>query len=78
MGFKIIYEPLNRTAGVEPKSVEIDAVEKAWLEVHGLMNSDERAQFRRTGGPFLGRRSGTGLTKRPTDAQRTKADGTAV
>ena len=49
VSFKITYEPLNRIAGVGPKTVEIDSVEGAWLEVHGLMNSDERVTITENG-----------------------------
>lgn len=49
MSFKISYEPLNHITGVGPKTVEIESVEKAWFEVHGLMNSDERVTISENG-----------------------------
>ena len=36
------FEPRNRIAGVKPKTVEIETAAKAWMEVDGLMLSDER------------------------------------
>lgn len=52
MGFKITFEPLNRIRGVKPTTVEIDTADKAWLEVHGLMASDERVTITEDGHPI--------------------------
>ena len=42
MPYKITFEPRNRIAGVKAKTVEIENAAKAWIEVQGLMYSDER------------------------------------
>lgn len=42
MPYKVTFEPLNRIAGVKPKTVEIETAAEAWMEVYGLMKSDER------------------------------------
>jgi len=52
VGFKITFEPLNRTQGVGPKSVEIESAHDAWIEVHGLMNSDEQVTISENGHPI--------------------------
>lgn len=51
MTFKITFEPVNRIQGVTPKTVEIESVGRAWLEVHGLMQSDERVSITENGRP---------------------------
>ena len=42
MPYKVTFEPLNRIAGVKPTTVDIETAAKAWMEVHGLMASDEK------------------------------------
>lgn len=45
MPYKVTFEPLNRIAGVEPTTVEIETAAAAWIEVYGLMASDERVRI---------------------------------
>jgi hypothetical protein len=40
--YRITYEPLNRIAGVKAKTVVFETAGKAWIEVYGLMASDEK------------------------------------
>lgn len=42
MPFRITFEPLNRIAGVKPKTVAFETAAKAWIEVQSLMASDEK------------------------------------
>ena len=42
VAYRITFEPLNHIDGVRAKTVEIETAAKAWLEVHSLMESDER------------------------------------
>lgn len=49
MTFKITYEPLNRIDGVKPKTVEIETAHDAWVQVNGLMQSDERVTISENG-----------------------------
>jgi hypothetical protein len=42
MPYRITFEPLNRIAGVQPNTAEIESAAEAWKLVDDLMHSDEK------------------------------------
>ena len=54
MSYKITYEPLNRIAGVEPKTVTEETASSAWDLVDKLHRSDEKTTIRNSSGRVIG------------------------
>jgi hypothetical protein len=52
MAYHVTYEPINRIAGVEPKTVIFETAAEAWKAVDGLMRSDERVTIKENGLPI--------------------------
>ena len=45
MSYRVTFEPLNRIPGVKPRTFERETAALAWVEVQGLMASDEKVKI---------------------------------
>ena len=45
MSYKITFEPVSNIKGVRPTTVELEDAAEAWMEVYGLMNSNEKVDI---------------------------------
>ena len=53
MPYSIIYEPLNRIAGVKPKTFTRNTAVEAWAEVQMLNASDEKTEIKDESGNVI-------------------------